>query len=214
MNECKKSFVARGILLAIVLTVSQYACNRIGSKMDSSSQKNIKAYEIAQSLQQDFFPARSQDTKQMKESEKAYKQLYNGSHTITLEDLSDLTFDPLLESDETWDEAAASRQPIMDILDAAGLQIDLDVLRRLPTWSEVTSLYGEEPVIYGTETCEQFRNSIPATERFVGVAGQMNTGTNALSKYLQHNLKIPENEVSNGVLWTVPWYVSTESPPS
>jgi hypothetical protein len=158
-------------------------------------------------LDEAFFPGVSKDTEQMQQAEKEYKEMYGGNHTITLNDLSDLSFDESIAvSDETWDEAAAARQPIMDLLHAAGLQVDLDVLRRLPRWSEVTDLYGSEPVIYGTETCEPFRNKIPASERFVGVAGQMNTGTNALGKYLLHNVKIAENEISNGVLWTVPWY--------
>lgn len=221
MNECfTRSFVARGLLLAVVLTASQYACNKIGSHFDPTSMQVSKpawgvkntASSIGQNLDEAFFPGVSKDTEQMKQAEREYKQLYNGSHTITLEDLSDLTFAPINDEDlETWEEASATRRPIMDMLDAAGLQVDLDVLRRLPRWSEVTRLYGEEPVIYGTETCQQFRDSIPASERFVGVAGQMNTGTNALSKYLQHNLKIPENEVSHGVLWTVPWYDEIKS---
>jgi hypothetical protein len=216
MNGCRRSFVARGIFLTLVLVATQHLFHRsgriIGSGGTSANNKrtsSIKAGDISNRLDEAFFPGVSKDTAEMQQAEKGYKELYGGNHTITLKDLADLSFDAdeiFDSSDETWDEAAASRKPIMDLLRAAGLQVDLDVLRRLPRWSEVTDLYGSEPVIYGTETCEPFRNKIPSSERFVGVAGQMNTGTNALGKYLLHNVKIPENEISNGILWTVPWY--------
>jgi hypothetical protein len=216
MGECRRSLLARGLLLALMLTVTQHLLTRDGRSIGTSTSKPkrttshpYKAADVSSKLEEAFFPGASKSAEHMKRAEKKYKELYNGNHTITLKDLSDLSFDDFDETialDETWNEAVASRKPIMDILDAAGLRVDLDVLRRLPRWSDVTDLYGTEPVIYGTETCAPFRAEIPSSERFVGVAGQMNTGTNALGKYLLHNLRIPGNEITNGVLWTVPWY--------
>lgn len=57
--------------------------------------------------------------------------------------------------------------------------------------------------------CARFRQRVPREHRFVGVAGQMNTGSNALSQYLANNVRIRSNKTDDddsGVLWTVPWF--------
>jgi hypothetical protein len=135
---------------------------------------------------------------------------FNSEHTLTLADFPDLVAvrETFSSSDETWNEAAANRKPLMDLLEKAGdLKVDLEVLRALPTWETVTKLYGDKPVILGQETCQQFRDNVPVEHRYAGVAGQMNTGTNALAKLLRNNLNVPENTAeSEGILWTVPWY--------
>ena len=70
---------------------------------------------------------------------------------------------------------------------------------------DVVKLYGHKPVVIGMDTCETYRNMIPIDKRFVGVAGQMNTGTNALSRYLASNIQILENPRHHGILVEVPW---------
>lgn len=73
------------------------------------------------------------------------------------------------------------KEPILDILQQAGLQIeDLDQqsIDELPTWSQIQSLYGNEPRILGLETCAAFREGVDAKTRFFGVAGTFNSGTN------------------------------------
>jgi hypothetical protein len=106
----------------------------------------------------------------------------------------------------SWAEAIQGRRKVMDILTRAGLKIDLGVLQHLPLWSEVSELYGEEPVILGMDRCEAFRQAHPSEHRFVGVSGQHNSGTNALTRYMQQNLIVPENELYGGVLANVPWH--------
>jgi hypothetical protein len=158
------------------------------------------------------FPPVASNIAAMKKTKQEMDQIFNNEHhIITLEDLKDLNWtetSPFTNPNITWEEAAQDRQPILDILQRAGLKVDVHVLARLPTWSQVVRLYGDSPVIVGTESCASFRESVPAQTRYVGVAGQMNTGTNALSKYLINNIHIPENKDSkdHGVLWTVPWY--------
>jgi hypothetical protein len=54
------------------------------------------------------------------------------------------------------------------------------------------------------DTCSRFRQLVPSNRRYVGVAGQMNVGTNALGKYLFENLRITGNPLG-GMLAGVPW---------
>ena len=150
-------------------------------------------------------PNSKEQTKIMEKNNAKFKKVFSPDHTITLSDLTDLQFTDDMPQ-QTWDEAAADRGPILDILHNAGLHVDVHVLQRLPTWTQVVEMYGDKPIILGKERCEAFREAIPAEHRYVGVAGQMNTGTNALAKYLANNIAITENTDHLGVLWTVPWY--------
>lgn len=100
---------------------------------------------------------------------------------------------------------SAERDPIISLLQQAGIAVDDDVISMLPEWSDVKALYGEEPVVLGMESCDRFRKLNPPERRFVGVAGQMNSGTNALGKYLYDNLRIRSNPFNGGMLAGVPW---------
>ena len=151
------------------------------------------------------FPSSKQSNDIMKQNEEHNQQIFNANHTITMQDLADLDFNEDLP-EQSWAEAAADRGPLLEILNHAGMHVDVHVLQRLPTWTQVVEMYGKHPVIVGMERCPDFRKAVPAQERYVGVAGQMNTGTNALAKYLRNNLWIRENPIERGVLWTVPWY--------
>jgi hypothetical protein len=154
---------------------------------------------------------KSRDIALMKEVTDRLKSVYNANHSITMEDLSDVDFGnfqlPSMISNEEKERLLHDRQAILDIIIRAGLSVDSAVIPYLPSWSEVERLYGAKPIVYGLEGCTAFRARVPAKHRFVGVAGQMNTGTNALSKYLTENIAITENsDKTKGVLWTVPWY--------
>lgn len=77
------------------------------------------------------------------------------------------------------EEVKKGREELLAILEDAGVQdIDAASIAKLPTWSQVTKLYGDKPVVYGLETCERFRNTIPKEDASVGTAGLFNTGTN------------------------------------
>ena len=74
-------------------------------------------------------------------------------------------------------EISKDKEPILQILREAGMDdIDDDTMRSLPTWTEVTRLYGDKPRIYGLESCEVFRNRSDPAEHFVGTAGTFNSG--------------------------------------
>jgi hypothetical protein len=63
------------------------------------------------------------------------------------------------------------KQPILNLLKDAGVPLDpvkdKELVEELPTWSEVTALYGNEPVIYGLDMCEQFRTHSDPADHFV-----------------------------------------------
>eukprot|EP00531_Pseudo-nitzschia_arenysensis_P006953 CAMPEP_0116125128 /NCGR_PEP_ID=MMETSP0329-20121206/5645_1 /TAXON_ID=697910 /ORGANISM="Pseudo-nitzschia arenysensis, Strain B593" /LENGTH=458 /DNA_ID=CAMNT_0003619147 /DNA_START=118 /DNA_END=1494 /DNA_ORIENTATION=- len=106
--------------------------------------------------------------------------------------------------------------PILEILSQAGIKIekeehlDQKTLDSLPSWTQVQTLYGREPKIYGLERCEEFRNAVEPTTRFFAVAGTFNTGTNLIHDMMHYNCQITERmevygEKSKGVRWQVPW---------
>jgi len=126
------------------------------------------------------------------------------------------------ESDVDLEDAVRARLPILQMLHDAGVSIAPDVLYALPTWEEFQNLYGGDsdnrrgkndnesdddgPVAIGLETCRVFRDTVPAESRYVGVAGQQNSGTTALSRYLSLNLMMRDNpNPLRGIMPGVPW---------
>ncbi len=99
------------------------------------------------------------------------------------------------------------------------------ICQKLPTQSEVSHLYGADPVVYGMETCEQFRRNVQQVRKeaadseralpTVRVAGLFNTGTNAmavsLARNLQQNYELWNDKVRSKFvrkrdqLFNVPW---------
>jgi hypothetical protein len=103
---------------------------------------------------------------------------------------------------------------IIDIFREAGVELDESELLDLPTWEDIVDLVGDSPVVHGLETCEAFRNSVPAVERNLGAAGMFNTGTNLVTSLLKQNCKIPErvakygtaaSREAHGIRWQVSW---------
>ena len=100
---------------------------------------------------------------QQRQAENKYSQVFASNHTVTLLDLADLDLDiTKYDDDTTWEEAATPRQPILDLRARAGVSVDLSVVQHLPTWQQVVDLYGDTPVVLGTERCAAFRAAIPA----------------------------------------------------
>ena len=80
----------------------------------------------------------------------------------------------------------------------------------LPTWSLVTSLYGDRPQIIGKEQCQIFQSQGDLADKFLGVAGPFNTGTNLLADALTRNCALHKKQAKYGkknlgVRWQVPW---------
>jgi hypothetical protein len=75
----------------------------------------------------------------------------------------------------------------------------VDACPLLPTWQQVTSVYGSEAVVLGMETCETYRQRI-AADRVppkVRVAGLFNSGTTSLSQAMR--LNFPGTDTNRGM---------------
>ena len=95
------------------------------------------------------------------------------------------------------EELSKGREQLIHILTNAGATyMSLDDIRHLPTWSQVSSLYGEEPIIYGLETCRAYRDRLQyynRTDSKPRVAGLFNTGTNAVAQSMSDNYQPVED---------------------
>jgi hypothetical protein len=109
------------------------------------------------------------------------------------------------------DELLTDREHLFNILKSAGVDsLTNDDIEVLPTWTQVSSLYGSEPVIYGLETCETYRTTLqqyiknsnttdyqPAPR----VAGLFNTGTNAVSQSMSMNFIMMDDYMVYNLFW-------------
>ena len=94
---------------------------------------------------------------------------------------------------------------VLDVLLRAGVDLTEDIAKKLPRKSDITSQYGEKPIIHNLESCERFRDTVPPGERFLAVAGMFNTGTNILGKMLVHNCALGGRKKGTGMREQVPW---------
>lgn len=119
------------------------------------------------------------------------------------EDVDDDTEIPLVKTMDL--STLEGKQRVIALLHNAGIamsDLDAELLNQLPSWDQVKALYYRNhsgPTVYGLETCESYRRSIPVDETFYGVAGLFNTGSNALNWALSHNI------VDRRTRWQVPW---------
>jgi len=117
----------------------------------------------------------------------------------------------------TLKDSRKGREPILRILEDAGIDsFDPSDVVRLPLWSSIAELYYSSsssnsnssrnsnsnsnddrehsaggPVVLGLEGCAGFRERVPAGDRFLGVAGNFNSGTTAFGISLQTNCRMP-----------------------
>mmetsp|Transcript_12160 Transcript_12160/g.28869 ORF Transcript_12160/g.28869 Transcript_12160/m.28869 type:complete len:476 (+) Transcript_12160:97-1524(+) len=114
------------------------------------------------------------------------------------------------------DDILADREPILRIIADAGIAYkpkrDIELLKKLPKWSDVVEMYGPEPVIYGMNegNCERFQAQTDKGDHLIGTAGMFNSGTNLMSELLLANCVIPDRikkhgQKSRGIRWQVPW---------
>ena len=99
-------------------------------------------------------------------------------------------------------ELSKDREQLIHILTNAGATyMSLEDIRHLPTWTQVSNLYGAEPIVYGLETCQAYREKLQTynhTESKPRVAGLFNTGTNAVAQSMSDNFK-PVDDVKVSV---------------
>lgn len=117
-------------------------------------------------------------------------------------------------------KAMQERKEILSLLNDAGVIVEdaTTDIYQLPTWRQVTDLYGPKPIILGLDRCATFRDQVEQHHRFIGIAGNFNSGTTAYGMSLQSNCRFPHHnesssqyfsndKVSNvhGMLSQVPW---------
>ena len=112
----------------------------------------------------------------------------------------------------------ADKIPIINYFRLAGVELDDESIKLLPTWSQIESIIGNEPVIYGLEKCEEYKNNVPALRRMLGSAGMFNSGTNLVTRLMKENCVIPQRynhalklygqkatKEQFGIRWQCPW---------
>ena len=107
------------------------------------------------------------------------------------------------------------KKPILSLLAHAKIpiaQLDPQTLRELPTWQQVTNLYGDAPRIWGINEgqCTAFQTHSDPALHFLSTAGAFNSGTNLMAELLIHNCqmtaRVQKYGASNpGIRWQVPW---------
>ena len=109
------------------------------------------------------------------------------------------------------EELMAGKKRIIHILKQGGVDhLDDATLELLPTWQAVVDIYGNEPKIFGLDTCGTFQTTIPPSEAVLGVAGVFNSGTNLLAELLVANCHLSAREKkygykNKGIRWQVNW---------
>ena len=107
-------------------------------------------------------------------------------------------FDPFIipkriRQNETEATGGADNRTVERLLAMGVNRSDLtdSVIEYLPSWSQVISNYGEEPIVLGLERCKAFRKAVLPKDRMVAPAGLFSTGTNLLDELLTLNCKSP-----------------------
>lgn len=93
------------------------------------------------------------------------------------------------------DECQGKERLLEILLNAGKEKVSVEDCSMLPTWKEVTSLYGEKPIIHGLETCQRYRDGLQASngQPDPRVAGLFDTGTNAFVDALDMNFRHVDN---------------------
>ena len=84
------------------------------------------------------------------------------------------------------------KEEILKILLNSGAEVTSEIVEKLPTMEDFTSMYGPKQKIIGLETCENFRSNVSPQEAIIGPAGVYNTGTNLISQLLMKHCVMKE----------------------
>ncbi|EEC45174.1 predicted protein [Phaeodactylum tricornutum CCAP 1055/1] len=202
-----------GCLLMTSFLINVLYHSRLPSPQSDLSQLISRESSYVQHLNKTLWSGTNK-AQQVEKRNKKGQILHHSITAIKQEDLRGVGDDatiPKRESDQAnrdMGQARQGREELLAILKDAGVEdIDVASVLKLPLWSEVQALYGDGPVVYGLDTCEDFRANIPREDASIGTAGLFNTGTNPFNMYLEGNCIMPENEHDHhgGMRWQVPW---------
>lgn len=144
------------------------------------------------------------------------KQVMKAIKAVHRSDLTDLNDDDIFVQPVSSSSGRVDKREVLELLQEAGIsEVDDETASLLPTWKELTDLYGDllaDQPIYtaGKETCQRFRDSVSPDRALIGTAGMFNSGTNAMTYYLRANLRMQSapdrpKRHHDGILSQVPW---------
>ena len=116
-------------------------------------------------------------------------------------------------SDVIAQDASWADNPLVQVMQQAKItEIALDDFQQLPAvthnlqhlYHRTTSSTLTDPNIIGLDTCQYYRDVVAPNvkDRYTSAAGMFNTGTNALTFALEHNV---QSQISPKMPWQVPW---------
>ena len=69
------------------------------------------------------------------------------------------------------DQKPFSNDTVLEHFRRAGVELDEESVKKLPTWETIIQQIGPKPVFLGEETCQRFQDNVPALGRMIGSAG-------------------------------------------
>jgi hypothetical protein len=82
---------------------------------------------------------------------------------------------------KTSSESKSTKNAVLEYFNEARVKLHEGDLQSLPTWSQIESIIGKEPVILGFDRCEIYRRQVSPLKRMLGASGMFNSGTNLVS---------------------------------
>ena len=79
---------------------------------------------------------------------------------------------------------------LIEELASAGVCPQPEFCDQLPTWQQVTDLYGDKPVILGLETCDAYKRLLKGSSPMPKLTALWNSGSTALSKTFLYNMQL------------------------
>lgn len=121
----------------------------------------------------------------------------------------------LLRAGVDPDEGFTPPMRVKEVRAAAKANIEIEKQQaKLPTLTEIQSLYGTKPYILGLERCQAYRDAVDPEFRLIGPAGLFNSATNLVSDLLKMNCinnarlktkKYRAGQAPSGVKVQAPW---------
>ena len=159
----------------------------------SSTSGNVKGYaqvDLSQRSQRHF---KFQDEENNNQQDRPTMPKSNHDVTEASNDKHEAS------STSSSDVVGSGKGRILQVFAQAGIPpLNASMIALLPTWDQIVKVIGPHPVVGGLDTCEAFRQTVPAVERMLGSAGMFNTGTNLVTHLLKGNCKIPERVAHYG----------------
>jgi hypothetical protein len=87
-----------------------------------------------------------------------------------------------------------------------GVHLSADLCRQLPPHERIIDVYGQGPVVVGTDTCSEYRRIVSGSTPMPRVAGMYHSGTNVVIRTMQRHFGRADNATldPDGAMYEVP----------